>query len=215
MRHNELYACSDPELVRALIERNPWATLVSRGEGAPVASHYPVIVDDACRDLAVLTHVGRPDERIHGFGSGEALLIVEGANGYISPSWYGPEATAVPTWNFTAAHCYGVPQVLAQEENLRVLARLVEHFERRVPDPALLDPEVGAKLVGGTVGIRLPITRFVLKVKMSQDDTPQTRRRVIDALRRPGPYENRALADDMASVQQPPAVRRSPAGTSE
>lgn len=60
-----------------------------------------------------------------------------------------------------------------------------------------LDPEVGERLAPGTVGIRLPITRFLCKVKMSQDKDPQSREQVLAALRRPGPYNNPALADDM------------------
>jgi transcriptional regulator len=48
------------------------------------------------------------------------LLIVQGHHGYISPSWYAPGATRAPTWNFTVAHCCGVPQILDSEENMRV-----------------------------------------------------------------------------------------------
>jgi transcriptional regulator len=43
----------------------------------------------------------------------------------------------------------------------------------------------------------LPITRFVCKVKMSQDKDAQTQSQVLDALRRPGRYSNPALADQM------------------
>jgi hypothetical protein len=45
MRHNPAFAV------------NPWATIVSDREGEIVASHYPI-----------LTHVGRPDDQIHGLG---------------------------------------------------------------------------------------------------------------------------------------------------
>jgi Putative FMN-binding domain len=64
---------------------------------------------------------GRPDDRLHGFGEREIMLIVQGAHGYISPRWYAPGATRAPTWNFTTAHCYGVPQVLDEETNLRTI----------------------------------------------------------------------------------------------
>lgn len=200
MRPNALLASDDPDVIRRLIRQNPWAILVSAGAEGLVASHYPVLLDEGADQLAVLTHVGRPDETIHGFGANEVLLIVQGRHGYISPSWYAPGAIKAPTWNFSAAHCYGVPQVLGEEENLAVLARLVERFERHVDDPVLLDPEWARPLAQGTVGIRLPIERFICKIKMSQDKDPQSRRQVMDALRRPGPYENPGLADDMADA---------------
>jgi transcriptional regulator len=91
-----------------------------------------------------------------------------------------------------------VPQILGAEENLAVLARLVAHFEQHVEEPMLLDPDWGRPVARGTVGIRLPITRFVCKIKMSQDKDPVSQRQVMDALRAPGPYQNPELASDMA-----------------
>jgi transcriptional regulator len=198
VRPNPLHATEDPELVRRLIRENPWGTLVSSNNGELVASHYAVLLDDEAEGLAVLTHVGRPDDLIHGFGDREILLIIQGRNGYVSPSWYAPGATRAPTWNFSTAHCYGVPQILEDEENLEVLARLVAHFESQVEDPMLLDLDWGRPVAKGTVGIRLPITRFVCKIKMSQDKDPVTQRQVMAALRAPGTYQNPGLADDMA-----------------
>ena len=200
MRHNPHHASDDPDVVRRLICENPWGIIVSNNGGELVASHYPILLDEQAEGLAVLTHVGRPDEMIHGFGDREILLIVQGRHGYISPSWYAPGATRAPTWNFSAAHCYGVPQILDAKENLAVLARLVEHFERHVEKPMLLDPEWGRPVARGTVGIRLPITRFVCKIKMSQDKDPVTQRQVIAALRAPGPYQHLELADEMAAA---------------
>jgi transcriptional regulator len=197
MRHNPAFAETDPEIVRTLIAENPWATIVSHADGDLVASHYPVLLDDATDDLAILTHVGRPDERNHLFGSGEVLLIVAGPHGYISPSWYAPGATPAPTWNFSVAHCHGVPQILDADENLRVLTRLVDHFERHVEHPLPLDQEIGARIARGTVGLRLPITRFICKVKMSQDKDPVSQREVLAQLRGDGPYAHHVLADDM------------------
>ncbi len=197
MRENPRYAVTDERVVRALIETNPWATIVSDGGDGLVASHCPVLLDEECERLAVLTHIGRPDEQRHRFGARETLLIAAGPHGYISPSWYSEQATAVPTWNFSVAHCYGVPEILDAEENLRVLTRLVERFERHVDAPVPLDPRLGARLATGTVGLRLAITRFECKVKMSQDKDPQSRRRVLEALRGSGPYASSALAEEM------------------
>ncbi len=198
MRHNPKHAVTDEAVVRTLIAENPWATIVSEHDGELVASHYPILLDETRDALTIVTHVGRPDDRVHGFGAGrEVLLIVAGPHGYVSPSWYAPGATPAPTWNFSVAHCYGVPEILEPDENLRVLTRLVAHFERHVEEPVYLDPEVGARISPGTVGIRLPITRFVCKVKMSQDKDPVSQRQVLEQLRGDGPYANQPLAADM------------------
>lgn len=198
MRHNPNYAVTDERVVRQLIADNPWATIVSdAGDDGLVASHYPVVLDEEADGLALLTHVGRPDEQIHRFAADrELLVIVQGPHGYISPSWYVPEATRVPTWDFSVVHCWGVPQLLQGEENLRVLTQLVDHFERHVEQPTPLDQELGARLERGTVGLRIPVDRFLCKVKLSQEEDEQSQRQVLAALRTPGgPYANAPLAD--------------------
>jgi transcriptional regulator len=170
-----------------------------------VASHYPMLLDEDSSELAIVTHLGRPDDQVHRLGDQEVLVIVQGEHGYISPSWYAPGSIRAPTWNFSVAHCYGVPQVLDADENLRVLTRLVERFERQVEDPLLLDPEYAETLIDGTVGVRIPISRFICKLKLSQDKDPLTQRQVIAALRAPGPYQHSALAEDMERVLHLPA----------
>lgn len=197
MRSDPHHASDDPADVRALIVANPWATLVSEHDGHLVASHYPILLDDRSHELAIVTHVGRPDDQVHGFGDAEMLVIVQGRHGYISPSWYAPGATRAPTWNFSVAHCYGVPEILDPGENLRVLTRLVQRFEARVDHPVALDAETGARLAPGTVGIRVAITRFTCKRKLSQDKDPVSQRQVIAALRAAGPYSHPELADEM------------------
>lgn len=200
MRDNPLHESTDVDVVRQLIRQNPWATLVSSNNGSLVASHYPILLDDLSDDLAVLTHVGRPDDKVHGFGDREIMVIVEGPNGYISPSWYEPGEVRAPTWNFTVAHCYGVPEILSEDETLSVLAKIVARFEQFVEKPMMLDLEWGRPIARGTVGIRIPITHFVCKIKLSQDKSHLTQQQILRELRKSGPYQNDALADDMKRV---------------
>jgi transcriptional regulator len=197
MRPNPAFAEDDPDVVRQLIRDNPWAVLVSQGDGELVASHYPVLLDEDAPSLTIVTHLGRPDDQIHRLTEGELMVIVQGRHGYISPSWYPPDPRNVPTWNFSVAHLHGVPEILGAEANLAVLTRLVDHFERGVEDPARLDPDQGAKIATGTIGIRMRITRFVCKRKLGQNKDAATRRQVIAALRLPGPYGHPELADEM------------------
>ena len=110
-------------------------------------------------ELSIVTHLGRPDDRIHELPDHELLVIVQGPHGYISSSWYG-EHVEVPTWNFLTAHLAGTPEILSDEENSAVLHRLVEYFERRADRPRLLDgtpqdAENARKDMRGTVGLRL------------------------------------------------------------
>lgn len=210
MRRAPDYAVDDVAAVRALVRENPWATLVSfvPGRGL-VASHYPVLLEEDADGIVLVSHVGRPDERLHELGAHEAMVIVSGPQGYVSPSWYDT-TPAVPTWNFATAHLYGTPDLLTDAENLLVLERLVDHFERVLPEPYLMNrtlenAEYAARIVHGTVGFRLRVARFEAKEKMSQDKPAAVVQRVIDALRQPGPYANPALAERMARAHALPS----------
>lgn len=197
MRSSPAHASSDPDIVRQLVREHPWGVLISAASSAVVASHCPILLEEGAAGLQIVTHLGKPDDELHELGEHEVLLIVQGHHGYISPSWYAAGATRAPTWNYSVAHCYGKPERLDAEENLAVLTKLVERFERRVAEPLLLDPDYGAHLARGTVGIRLPITRFLCKLKSSQDKDRVSQRQTLAALRAPGPYRNPELAEDM------------------
>lgn len=201
MRENPDYALTDPEAVRELIRASPWATMVSATDEGPVASHYPFLIDEEAEDLVLLSHVGKPDERLHGLGERQLLVVFEGPSGYVSPGWYGIEP-AVPTWNFAVVHAQGVPELLSTEENLAVLERLVDHFEQPLPHPfhmrhTLENAAYVERIVHGTVGFRMRVTHLQAKDKMSQDKPPEVVARIVEALRSDGPYRNPALAERM------------------
>ena len=204
MRKNPYYELTDEAEIRRLIRENPWAVLVSNSSTGQVASHYPILLEEEREELSIVTHVGRPDEKVHELGEHELLVIVQGPHGYISSSWYGAHVE-VPTWNFIVAHLSGVPEMLEAEENFEVLTRLVDHFEQRVADPRPLDatPEVAADArrdSRGTVGLRLVPTRIVAKRKMSQNKSPEIVETVLAELEGDGPYASESLAREMRLV---------------
>ena len=190
-----------PAELRRIIDLNPWATLVSDADDGLVASHYVVLLDDERDDLTVVGHVGRPDDLIHGLGEREILLTFQGPHGYISPGWYG-DVQAVPTWNYVSVHLSGVPEILSDAENLRVLERMVDIFENRMPSPRGMwqlpnDDAFVTRLAAGTVGFRLTPSKIVAKRKLSQNKPAQTVDEVIAALEGTGPYADPALAAEM------------------
>jgi transcriptional regulator len=205
MRKTPAFSLDDDAEIRRLIRLNPWITLVSNTVSGLVASHYAVLLDDDSEQLSIVGHVGRPDERLHELGQHEVMVIVQGPHGYISPSWYDANP-AVPTWNFTVAHLIGVPQLLDAEENLRVLDRLVEHFENRVEEPRLMrgtptDSEYADRISAGTVGFRLVPTRIEAKTKLSQNKPAETVDRIIAELEGSGEYASPELAAEMRRVR--------------
>lgn len=202
MRHTPRYLMTDPDEVRRLVRAHPWATLVSPTAAGLVASHYPVLLEEDAdsaehsegEGITLLSHLGRPDDELHELGRHEVLVIVQGPHDYVSPSWYAP-GDVVPTWNHVTAHLWGVPEILGDEENYAVLSRLTDHFEAHRPGGRRLaeDEEGTRRLARGTVGIRLRVTRFDARAKLSQNKSPEVRARIAAELAGGNP----ALAAEM------------------
>ena len=199
MRHTEHFLLTDVAEVRRLVREHPWATIVSTTANGLGASHYPVILEETDDDtISLVSHVGRPDEVLHELGQHEVLVLVQGPHGYVSPGWYPPEQF-VPTWNHVTAHLYGTPEILSDAENFRVLGELVDHFERRMPEPVSLQVDEAAArgIARGTVGIRIRVTRFDARAKLSQNKAPQVVQDIVTGLEARGPYSSPALAAEM------------------
>ena len=200
MRHTPGYIVTDPEEIKRLIRENPWATIVSNTANGLVASHYPVILEED-DDITIVSHVGRPDEQLHELGTSEVLVIIQGPHGYISPGWYD-KGDFIPTWNHVTAHLYGTPEILSDEENFRVLGELVHHFEDDMPHPVTLDVDEDAarRIAKGTVGLRLRVTRFDARLKLSQNKAPEVADRIIGELQAGEHYSSPSLAREMRRI---------------
>lgn len=198
MRKTPQYITEDEDVVRRLVRENPWCTYVSNTSNGLVASHYATLLEEDADGISIVSHFGRPDEKLHELGEHEVLVVVQGPHGYISPGWYA-EGDLVPTWNHVTAHLYGTPEILSDEENYAILQRLVDHFEQRMPSPHSLDedPERMRRVALGTVGLRLRVTRFDARLKLSQNKAPEVRETIIAALRGDGAYASPALAEEM------------------
>jgi transcriptional regulator len=201
MRQTPSFLLEDPDEVKRLIRQNPWATIVANTATGLVASHYPVLLEEGADGISIVTHVGRPDNELLEIGENEIVVIIQGPHGYISPGWYESDAF-VPTWNHVTAHLYGIPQILSDEENFAVLGRLVDHFEARMPRPASLDMDERAArgIARGTVGLRVEVTRFDARLKLSQNKSPDVVERILRHLEDDATYGNPALAEEMRRV---------------
>lgn len=199
MRHTPRYLMTDPAEVKRLVRTHPWATFVSGTTTGLVASHYPVLLEEDRDEISVLSHFGRPDDELHELGQHELLVIVQGPHDYVSSSWYAP-GDVVPTWNHVTAHLYGVPEILSAEENYAVLSRLTDHFEQgHAHGRSLAEDEAGTRrLARGTVGLRLRVTRFEARAKLSQNKETEVLDRITEQL----DERNPALAHEMRRVRE-------------
>lgn len=194
MKHTPHFLLTDPDEVKRLVRGNPWATFVSHTQNGLVASHYPVMIDEDAEDFTIVSHFGRPDERNHELGQHEILVIIQGPHDYVSASWYAPGQLA-STWNHVTAHLYGVPEILSDDANYENLSNLTDYFEQHQPDGRSLseNEEWSRDLARGSVGLRMRVTRFDARAKLSQNKPAHTIERVTQELEKNNPR----LAEEM------------------
>jgi transcriptional regulator len=145
--------------------------LSAAGLEGVLAAHVPFVLEGG----VIAAHLVRsnPLARLLRDGPVQALLMVYGPDGYISPDWYGEE-DKVPTWNYVAVDLRG-PLALIPEDRLRAhLDRLSETFEARLaPKPVWntekLKPDTLAGLLRQIVPVEMAVARVDSTFKLNQN----------------------------------------------
>jgi transcriptional regulator len=198
------FAETDVAELHALVRAHSFATLVSWLDGAPFATHVPLLLDAERGTLGTLIgHVARGNPHARAFdGAAPTLAIFHGPHAYVSPRWY-ERSPAVPTWNFVAVHATGRARVIDDAAAVRdVLARTAETYESGADAPwtvAAFSDYVDARL-RGIVAFELPIETLEGKRKLSQNVGEADRAGVIAALRAQGDADAVAIAAAMEAL---------------
>ena len=168
---------ADDGLVSELLTRHGAADLVTSTAQGLLATLLPFVYDATAGEHgALLGHVARNNDQWRVPPIGEALVIVRGADTYISPAWYQSTAEhgrVVPTWNYLTAHVYG--RLIVHDDPVWVEAlvrRLTAKHEDGSEHPWSVDDAPPAFIAGqlrAIVGLELAITRIEAKAKASQN----------------------------------------------
>jgi transcriptional regulator len=199
------FALSDVAALHGLIRAHPLGALVVPTADGLEANHLPFVLDPEPAPFGTLRgHVARGNAVWRAVpADGESLVIFQGPERYISPSWYPSkhesEGRVVPTWNYVVAHAYGRLRAVDDAEWLhRHLRELVEINEGHRAEPWRMEDAPAdwlERLAGGVVGLELPIARLLGKAKLSQNRSAADRAGVVDGLAREGTPEALAMAD--------------------
>ncbi|MGE0739789.1 MAG: FMN-binding negative transcriptional regulator [Hyphomonadaceae bacterium] len=168
------FATDDADALIARLARRWAGVLVSVGrDGAPVGTHLPVLWDAERR--IVTGHVARANPHWT-LGPGLALLVLNGPEAYVTPSWYPSKAEhgkAVPTWNYEAVHLTGQVEWFEDAARLEAVVRDLSAFhERDRAEPWGIDDAPRTyidALLRGIVGVTLHVERIEAKRKLSQN----------------------------------------------
>lgn len=180
-----------PEVLRDLIRTHPLATLVTAGTGGLIANLVPFILVTTSRGDVLRAHMARANEQLASLREGgEALVIFQGPEAYVTPSWYPTKkehGKVVPTWNYAVVQVWGTPRVIDDPEwLLDQIMQLTESQESGRPDPWAVtdapDAYIAAQL-RAIAGLEIPVSRIEGKWKASQNQPEANRQGVVQGLR--------------------------------
>lgn len=184
MHPNPAYRDTDESRALGAARQRGFGVLTVAGPEGVLASHMPFVFEDG----AVAGHLSRAGAVARRLreGPAEALLIVSGPDGYISPDWYGLE-DQVPTWNYVAVHLRGALSLLPDEALRPHLDRLsAEHEAHLLPKkPWTTDkmtPGVIERMMRQIVPVRMTVADVDSTFKLTQNKVDSARLSAADAV---------------------------------
>jgi transcriptional regulator len=200
------------ETLHALIRTHPLGALITAGAGGLLANLVPfILVDGAENDgeeKGILrAHIARAHDQVEALRSGaETLVVFQGPEAYITPSWYAAKAEharVVPTWNYVIVQARGTPRLIEDAAWIRAqIGELTASQENRRAEPWKVtdapEPFIMGQ-IGAIVGVEIPIASIEGKWKVSQNRSAADRKGVIDGLKREG-LKREGFGDEMASL---------------
>jgi transcriptional regulator len=202
------------DVLHAAMREIAAAAIAGHGAGGLVATHAPIELDPQLAPLGTIRfHFAQANPHAHAIDDGqELLLIFQGPQRYVSPSWYPSKSLTgkvVPTWNYVAIHAYGTASVFEDLEKLRVhLAALTDRHESDSPRPWKISDapaEFIDAMCRAIIGFEIRLDRIEGKWKMSQNRSSRDRAGVIAGLR----ARRRGVDLEMADLVEAAHVERS------
>lgn len=175
-----LFRETRPDILHALIRAHPLGLMISSAPDGPMADPVPFLLDaDAGPHGRLEAHIARANPHWRQIADNPALpvlVVFQGADTYITPSWYETKretGKVVPTWNYATVQVRGTARVV---EDTDWLARQIRAFTKRhesdraepwavsdAPDSYI------ASQIKGIVGIEIDIAAIDGKWKVSQN----------------------------------------------
>lgn len=209
----EFFQLSPDQALRSL-RRIQSADLITPTADGLQVTYLPWLFDETVGEQgALLGHIARANPHSSCTPTGSSLVIVHGADAYVSPRWYsGATDRVVPTWDYEVIHVYGDLVVHDDPSWVRAqVERLSDHFEAGIEPPWRIADAPDFYITGmcrAIVGLELRITSIEAKAKLSQNKSPEDVEGVVHALRDQGDHAAASAIETANAGKVWPPLRR-------
>ncbi|WP_138935953.1 FMN-binding negative transcriptional regulator [Roseovarius arcticus] len=183
MHPNPVYRGATTDFNLDFARQQGFGMLAVAGDGAPLISHIPFVLNDAGDSADFHLVRSNPIARLVQVPT-LARLAVQGPHSYISPDWYGAEEQ-VPTWNYIAVHLIGEIELRPADELRALLDRQTETYEASLAPKApwtaaKMTPEVLDRMMRQIVPCRMRVAEVHGTWKLNQNKPGDVRLRAAD-----------------------------------
>ncbi|MDE2435897.1 MAG: FMN-binding negative transcriptional regulator [Sphingomonadales bacterium] len=191
MHPNAAFRHADRALLETLIDEIGFGMVFTQTPDGPRVAHVPLLWSGAHGNGGVVQfHLARGNGLTRHLDGANALVVINGPDGYVSPRWYA-EDDQVPTWNYVALELEGHARRLDEDGLLRLVSTLSDKHEAQIDEGEAwtmdkLSPARLRGLMAGIVGFEMEIQAWRETVKLSQNKDAADRARLADGLEAQG-----------------------------
>ena len=176
-----------PDVLLALIQQYPLATIISHSPQGLEVNVVPVLVKQEEGKIVLRGHMAKNNAQLQALAHSETVLwVFHGPNAYVSPAWYPSKqlhGKVVPTWNYMLVEAQGQVKVFTDaDELLRLVTGMTNEHEQHRVSPWQVD-DAPAQYVQsqlrGIVGIEMEVSQLRGKFKLSQNRSDEDQCGVI------------------------------------
>ena len=183
MHPNPAFRQDDRALYEALIEQVGFGMVFADTPDGPRVAHTPLL---STGDGAIQFHLARGNALTRHLAGCNALAVINGPDGYVSPRWYADPAQ-VPTWNYIALELEGPVRRMDADGLLGLLTALSQQQEERLVHGAIwtmdkMPKEKLRAMLAGIAGFEMEIRAWRPTFKLSQNKSQDERERVAAGL---------------------------------
>lgn len=199
MHPNSAFRWDDRAALRGFAEAIGFGMLFAATPDGPRVAHVPFVFLD---DARIGFHIARGNGIARHLAGSDALLVVNGPDGYVSPDWYQLDNNQVPTWNYLAAEFEGpVTRMDTAALVAQIDALTAAQESQLAPKPVWtrgkMDEGRFEKMIEAVQGFELRVAGWRGTAKLSQNRAEVARLNAADAAEVAG---NRALAHLMREL---------------
>lgn len=202
MYHVPYFKANENSEVMAFMKAHPFVTICGIDKNnLPVATHIPVLIVEREEKLFLQAHIMRKQDHHLAFeNNANVLVIFQGANAYVSSSWYHNDDRG-STWNYQAVHAKGQLRFLTEQELYDLLKNLTAHFEKDPDSPSQvknLSDEYMQSNMKAIVALEIEVTDLQHVFKMSQNRNKKSYHNIVEQLEK----------GDLASITVAEAMKK-------